>query len=126
MGALSRRSSLILLQMVAVVSILSVAPLAGGGRGLLLLGGWQPIKDIKDPHIKEIGRFAVNEYNNQTSASLRFKKVMSGESQVVAGMNYRLIIAAKDGKTTRNYEAVVWDKPWEHFRQLTSFKPVTH
>ncbi|KAK4804608.1 hypothetical protein SAY86_004425 [Trapa natans] len=125
MGVLSLQSSLILLlQVVAAVSILSAAPLAG--RRGLLAGGWQPIRDVNDPYINEIAGFAVNEYNKQSRASLKLEKVLSGESQVVAGTNYRLIIAAKDnGTTSRNYQAVVWDKPWMHFRQLTSFKPVT-
>ncbi|KAK4744244.1 hypothetical protein SAY87_010556 [Trapa incisa] len=113
-----------LLLVVAVVPILSAAA-PSGERGPLV-GGWQSINDINDPYIKEIAGFAVNEYNKQALASLKFAKVTSGESQVIAGTNYRLIIAAIDGTTTRNYEAIVWDKPWEHFRQLTSFKPVTH
>ncbi|KAK4752863.1 hypothetical protein SAY87_021661 [Trapa incisa] len=129
MGALSLQISLILLLQVAaaVVSIPSAAPPLPGRKGLII-GAWVPIKDIKDPYISEIAGFAVNEYNKESSAKLKFEKVLSGESQVVAGTNYRLIIAATDGTTTRNYEAVVWEqhKLWVNIRQLTSFKPVTH
>ncbi|KAM7506343.1 hypothetical protein LguiB_005247 [Lonicera macranthoides] len=92
----------------------------GGGR----VGGWQAIKDVKDPHVQEIGKFAVDQNNKQSKLALKFQEVVGGETQVVAGTNYRLLIAAKDGTVSNRYEAVVWDKPWMHFRNLTSFKRV--
>ncbi|XP_073148290.1 cysteine proteinase inhibitor 1-like [Henckelia pumila] len=91
-----------------------------------LAGSWQPIKDLNSPLVLEISRFAVDEHN-KNSAKLLFVKVVKGESQVVEGMNYKLVITANDGAAgnkTANYEAVVWDKPWAHFRQLTSFTKV--
>ena len=94
------------------------------GRAEGLVGGWTPIKDLKDPHVKEIADFAVKEYNKESGAKLKLQKVIKGESQVVAGINYRLVIAAKDGSATKNYQAVVWEKSWENYRNLTSFKPV--
>ncbi|KAH7653767.1 cystatin-C protein [Dioscorea alata] len=87
-------------------------------------GGWSPIKDIKDPHIQELGKYAVTEHNKEAKAALEFQQVVSGETQVVAGMNYKLIISAKDASQVSNYQAVVWEKSWLNFRQLTSFKPV--
>ncbi|KAJ4704048.1 Cysteine proteinase inhibitor [Melia azedarach] len=104
--------------------ILSVLLVAAAARTGALLGGWTPIKDLNDPHVKEIGQFAVAEYNKQSKADLKFQSVVKGESQVVAGINYRLILTAIDGTATNKYEAVVWEKSWEHFRNLTSFKPV--
>lgn len=127
MRAQSLQSSLLVLLFVlpAAVPLLSAAGL-GGRPGAPLVGGWHPIKNLNDPYIKEIAGFAVDEYNKQSKASLKFAGVKSGDSQVVAGTNYRLIITATDGTTTGDYEAVVWDKPWERFRKLTSFKPVKH
>ncbi|XP_044496529.1 cysteine proteinase inhibitor 5-like [Mangifera indica] len=90
----------------------------------VLLGGWSPIEDPKDQHVVEIGQFAVSEYNKQSKAQLKFEQVVKGETQVVSGTNYRLVVAAKDGSATNNYEAVVWEKPWLHYKNLTSFKPV--
>ncbi|GJW79296.1 probable inactive DNA (cytosine-5)-methyltransferase DRM3 isoform X1 [Tanacetum coccineum] len=86
-----------------------------------LAGGWKPI-DASDPEVIGIGKFAVNEHNKEEKASLNFIKVVKGESQVVAGMKYNLTIKAADGSVDKNYEAVVWDKPWQKFRQLVSFK----
>ncbi|KAM4111860.1 hypothetical protein ACJW30_05G097300 [Castanea mollissima] len=96
----------------------------GGGGGGVLPGGWQPIKNVTEPHVTEIGEFAVEEYNKESKSQLKFLSVVKGETQVVAGTNYRLIVATKVGGLTKNYQAVVWEKTWEHFRNLTSFTPV--
>ncbi|WOK92403.1 cysteine proteinase inhibitor 1 isoform X2 [Canna indica] len=88
-----------------------------------LVGGWTPIKDINDPHVKEIAQFAVSEHNKVENSGLALSKVMKGETQVVSGTNYRLLIDVQDPTgASAQYVAVVWEKPWEKFRQLTSFK----
>ncbi|XP_062088172.1 cysteine proteinase inhibitor 1 [Humulus lupulus] len=88
-----------------------------------LTGGWQPIENLKDPQVRQIAEYAVAEYNKQTKTDLKLSSVVKGESQVVAGTNYKLVLSVKNGPVTK-YEAIVWDKPWQHFRNLTSFKPV--
>lgn len=90
-----------------------------------LVGGYSKIKDVKDPHIKEIGKYAVSENNKQTGGSLLFVRVVSGRQQVVAGMNYDLVIEATDGAAKGRYEAVVYERAWENYRSLTSFKRKT-
>ncbi|XP_076924358.1 cysteine proteinase inhibitor 1-like [Bidens hawaiensis] len=91
------------------------------GEGTLA-GGWKPIRNVTDPTVVDIAKFAVDEHNKEDHASLKFLRVVKGESQVVAGMNYNLTISAKDGNMVNNYMSLVWDKPWEKFRQLVSFK----
>ncbi|GJS07355.1 cysteine proteinase inhibitor 5-like protein [Tanacetum coccineum] len=90
-----------------------------------LKGGWKPIPNVTDPAIVDIGKFAIDEHNkNDQAASLQFRNVVQGQSQVVAGMNYNLTIAAAlDGDHVQNnyYVAIVWIKPWEQFRRLVSF-----
>ncbi|KAG0552251.1 hypothetical protein BDA96_01G492400 [Sorghum bicolor] len=87
-------------------------------------GFYQPIVNINDPHVQEVGRWAVSEHVKKANDGLKFSRVVSGQYQVVEGFNYRLIIDATDshGKDAK-YEAVVWEKEWENFLQLTSFKP---
>ncbi|KAK4259110.1 hypothetical protein QN277_005477 [Acacia crassicarpa] len=104
---------------------LPLCSVADGKRGMLV-GGWSPIKDLKDPHVTEIAKYAVSEYDKRSGETLKFEKVIKGETQVVAGTNYRLVLEAKSGSSSasKKYEAVVWEKAWEHFRNLTSFKPV--
>ncbi|KAH9685368.1 hypothetical protein KPL70_013931 [Citrus sinensis] len=107
-----------------IVLFLSVVPLlAAGDRKGALVGGWKPIEDPKEKHVMEIGQFAVTEYNKRSKSALKFESVEKGETQVVSGTNYRLILVVKDGPSTKKFEAVVWEKPWEHFKSLTSFKP---
>ncbi|CAN6683029.1 unnamed protein product [Malus baccata var. baccata] len=99
-----------------------------GGWGIT--GGWRPIENISDPHVKEIAEFAVSEYNKQAKGQnkLAFERVVRGDTQLVAGMNYRLVISAKnksvadpDDATPAEYEGIVWERTWLHFKQLTSF-----
>ncbi|PON34352.1 Cystatin [Parasponia andersonii] len=94
----------------------------GPGTGPLV-GGWQPIEDLKDPHVREIAEFAVTEYNKQSKLDLKLKSVVKGETQVVAGTNYRLVVSVQNKAVAEKYEALVWERPWLHFRNLTSFKP---
>ncbi|XP_065854961.1 cysteine proteinase inhibitor 5 [Euphorbia lathyris] len=101
-----------------------VAFAAGSMRGSgSMPGGWTPIKDLKDPHVAEIAQFAVSEYNNRSKTNLKLQSVVKGETQVVSGANYRLVLAVTGGGI-KKYEAIVWEKPWAHMRNLTSFKPV--
>jgi Aspartic acid proteinase inhibitor len=88
-------------------------------------GGWQPIQNITDSHVQEIGNYAVSEHNKQSGDNLAFVRVVSGETQVVAGTNYRLVIQATDAEDhVAQYRAVVWEKQWEGFRNLTSFTSI--
>ncbi|MFS7950521.1 putative Cystatin domain-containing protein [Helianthus anomalus] len=96
-------------------------PSAALGEGTLA-GGWKPIPDVTDPTVVDIAKFAVDEHNKEAHAALKFVKVVKGESQVVSGKNYNLTIMAADGGAGKNYVALVWDKPWQKFRKLVSFK----
>jgi len=87
-------------------------------------GGWEPIKDVKEKHVVEIAEYAVSEYDKRSGAKLKLVNVVKGATQVVAGTNYRLVLKTKGGSAATNYEAVVWEKTWLHFRNLTSFKPL--
>ncbi|KAK9069756.1 hypothetical protein SSX86_010150 [Deinandra increscens subsp. villosa] len=92
------------------------------GGGVPRSGGWNPIPDVTNPTVVDIGKFAINEHNKQDRASLKFGKIVKGEQQVVAGMNYNLTISAVEGSADKSYVALVYDKPWEKIRQLVSFK----
>ncbi|KAF6161924.1 hypothetical protein GIB67_014126 [Kingdonia uniflora] len=88
-----------------------------------LVGDWKPIKDVNDPHIQEIAKFAVSEHNNQAKSELKFQSVIKGESQVVNGINYRLNIAAELTGVSSDYEVVVWEQP-AGLKKLTSFRKI--
>ncbi|KAL4398244.1 hypothetical protein AHAS_Ahas01G0272500 [Arachis hypogaea] len=71
----------------------------------------------------DITQFTITKFNKQSGASLKLEKIIKGDTQVVSGTNYRLILSASSGFATSNYEAIVWEKPWQNFRSLTSFNP---
>ncbi|XP_018465130.1 cysteine proteinase inhibitor 4 [Raphanus sativus] len=103
--------SLILLPLIAVVE----------GN----LGGWKNIENLSDPNVVSLAKYAVDEHNKQSKANLVFVKIVEGKEQVVSGKKYDLKIAAKDGGgATKNYEAVVVERVWAHYRSLESFKAV--
>ncbi|KAL7212361.1 hypothetical protein ACSBR2_015113 [Camellia fascicularis] len=103
--------------------VLSDVSAAYGGRkeAAGAVGGWLLIKNLKAAEVQEVAQFAVSGHNKQANAKLVLERVVRGETKVVSGTNYRLVIAAKDGGVTSKYEAIVWVKPREHYRNLTSF-----
>lgn len=91
------------------------------------IGGWQVISNLTDPKVVEIGKFAVKEHNMRVNAMLSFVSIVKGETQIVNGINYRLIISATDSPVANaqsNYLVVVWDKPWKKERRLISFEKI--
>ncbi|KAJ4762772.1 Cysteine proteinase inhibitor [Rhynchospora pubera] len=88
-------------------------------------GGWSPIKNLTDPHLKELGGFAVAEHDKVANDGLEFVKVVKGDQQVVSGMKYRLVLEVKNLKEeVVKYQAEVWERPGSGSKQLTSFKRV--
>ncbi|XP_040378433.1 cysteine proteinase inhibitor 8-like [Oryza brachyantha] len=110
---------LLLLALAAGTAHAALGGHGGKGRGPRV-GGYSPISDVGDAHIQELGRWAVEQHGD----GLQFRRVTSGEQQVVSGMNYRLFLDAADpaGKTA-SYVAVVYEQLWTNTRELTSFKP---
>lgn len=103
---------------IVFLSLLFVAALANQNK---VLPTWRPIQNLKDPEVLRIANFAVTEHNKEAKTNLTFVAVLKGETIVVAGLRYKLVISAKDGDSARNYPAEVWSKPWLKFQQLISF-----
>ncbi|GFQ00023.1 cysteine proteinase inhibitor 1 [Phtheirospermum japonicum] len=114
------KSISLLFLILSVMAVLSPNEALKGGA---VVGNWRPIENLKDPEVVNIAKFAVAEHNKQARTSLSLVDVVKGETQVVAGTNYRLVVTAKDSAAaqTKNYTAVVWYKPWQHLKQLISF-----
>ncbi|KAH6768846.1 hypothetical protein C2S51_014182 [Perilla frutescens var. frutescens] len=107
------------------LSLVAVAvPILAASRGPLI-GGWQPIENANDnKEVVDVAKLAEEEYNKEKNRSLVFVSVVKGDSQVVAGIKYRLIISAKDAKAAAapdNYRAVIWSK-LDKSIQLISFE----
>ncbi|KAG6394140.1 hypothetical protein SASPL_144719 [Salvia splendens] len=111
--------------LLASLSLLAIALTISAARGPIV-GGWRPIGNSNAPEIVEIAKFAVSEHNKQAHASLVFVTVVKGETQVVAGINYKLQISAKDGSAAapKTYSAVVYSRAAPKSLELTSFEPI--
>ncbi|EYU19045.1 hypothetical protein MIMGU_mgv1a022086mg, partial [Erythranthe guttata] len=76
-----------------------------------MVGGVWPIKDLKDPKVVSIAKFAVKEYNKQTNTTLHFVDVIKGKEHLVGGVIYHLVISAKDSNVAYpvKYETTVFE-----------------
>ena len=84
--------------------------------------GWEPIKDINNKHIQELGDWVVSEFLKHANCMLKFNKVVTGKEQIVSGMNYELVINASDmGGKLGKYKAEVYEQKWTNTRKLISF-----
>ncbi|KAM0821792.1 hypothetical protein ACQ4PT_071947 [Festuca glaucescens] len=70
---------------------------------------WYPIGDpMNEPHVQELGAWAVAEHVKQAHDGLKFNKVVSGEEQSDAGVKYHLVIEAlNSGGKQGRYEAIL-------------------
>ncbi|KAJ3697805.1 hypothetical protein LUZ61_001510 [Rhynchospora tenuis] len=79
-----------------------------------LIGGWQPIENITDSHVQELGNYAVSEHNRQSGDNLEFLYVMSGATQfdeATGSMKYGLDIEARDAEgNVGHYRALVYER----------------
>ncbi|CAL1352140.1 unnamed protein product [Linum trigynum] len=79
-----------ILFLVAIGTVAIILPAANA-----IAGGWQPIKNVTDEHVKEIAEFAVKAHDSQApDHPLHLVSVDRGETQIVAGTNYRLVLTA--------------------------------
>lgn len=79
------------------------------------------IANVSDPEVQEIAKFAITEHNREIHEALVYDRVISGKTQVVAGINYKLLIRARTGHGRSTYQAIVWDQPWTKVRVLSQF-----
>ncbi|KAF7005146.1 hypothetical protein CFC21_020292 [Triticum aestivum] len=87
--------------------------------------GWEPIVNINDDHIQELGDWAVLEFNKHVNCTVKFNKVLSGRQKHVSGMNYELIIDVTHfGGEDGNYKAELYEQELMKKRQLLSFTKV--
>uniref|UniRef100_A0ACD5WMT1 Uncharacterized protein n=1 Tax=Avena sativa TaxID=4498 RepID=A0ACD5WMT1_AVESA len=114
------------LLLVAAATIYAIGtPARGcdGSYGTPIEDGWEPIPDINDQHIQQLGGWVVSEFLKHANCLMKFSKVVSGKEQIVSGMNYGLVIDASDvgsGKLGR-YNAEVYEQEWTKTRKLISF-----
>jgi cystatin-C len=85
-----------------------------------LVGGFNDIPDVlNNTHVQNLGKWAVEEHNKEAGDNLEFGAVVQGQSQIVDGVNYHLVIQCMDslGAPFGKYLAFVFE-PVIHNGQL--------
>ncbi|KAL6650435.1 hypothetical protein ACP70R_009360 [Stipagrostis hirtigluma subsp. patula] len=88
--------------LLAVICVIATPTIA-------VLEAWYPIANIDNPHMQELGRWAVKEHDKNANDGLKFNRVVRGEEMsVVSGVKYHFIIdaSASNGRKGK-YEAVL-------------------
>ncbi|KAJ4848742.1 hypothetical protein Tsubulata_020457 [Turnera subulata] len=87
-----------------------------------LRGGWEPIKDLEDPHVREVAEYAVSEHGRLKNLQLKLEKIVKGEKQVVSGIMYRLVLAVEEkGAGTKQYTVIVAEDNKMHLKSFKKF-----
>ncbi|KAL5217945.1 hypothetical protein ABZP36_018629 [Zizania latifolia] len=118
----------LLLVAVAVVAVCAAA--AGPATAASAVGSWEPITNVDDPKIQELGRWAVAaemKRVGEPTTAMTFNGVFGAEKQVISGgVSYRLHLeASSSGAMYGRYMAEVYVQAGTNTRKLVSFEP-TH
>lgn len=87
-------------------------------------GGYMP-RNVNDPDVKEMAKFASTIITANTHPHLALIKILKAESQVVAGTNYRMTLLFASGPHSRYLllcGVIVFDQSWTNTRKLTESK----
>lgn len=71
------------------------------------VGGYSEVS-TSDPDVNAAAQFAVSAEAQSTGEIYELQQVVEAEQQVVAGMNYRLVLVVVDSGQSRRAEAVVF------------------
>jgi hypothetical protein len=95
----------VLLSALAFVILCGAAPPATAQEPSLA-GGYGE-RPTRDRGVAAAAAFAVRERGRRTGRRLTLLAVRRAETQVVAGLNYRLLLSVREGRATRDVTAVV-------------------
>ncbi len=75
-------------------------------------GGYSEV-DVSDPGVIRAAKFAVQARGDTMPGSrLGLHRIVSAQQQVVAGLNYRLVLELNENGSPRTAEATVWWQSW--------------
>ncbi|WMV35653.1 hypothetical protein MTR67_029038 [Solanum verrucosum] len=88
------------------------------------IGGIINVPLPNNPEFQDLAHFAVQKYNKNQNAHLKFVEILNVKEQLVSGMMYYITLAATDVGNKKEYEAKIWVKEWEDFKKVIDFKLV--
>ncbi|MFO0999202.1 MAG: cystatin domain-containing protein [Planctomycetaceae bacterium] len=83
-----------------------------------LVGGYSKVS-TDDAKVKSAADFAVME-ESKKGPKITLKSISTAETQVVAGMNYKLVMVVDEGGTEKTVEAVIYED-LQHSMSVTSW-----
>uniref|UniRef100_A0A0N5BGF0 Cystatin domain-containing protein n=1 Tax=Strongyloides papillosus TaxID=174720 RepID=A0A0N5BGF0_STREA len=101
-------------------------------KGNFSLGAWTPI-DTTTENVIDLAKKAVEKFNFEENEEVEFSGVSNALQQVVAGMNYKLIIKTTlkecpiKNKCIKYLEATIFEQVWTNTLNITveALPPVT-
>ncbi|HEX7313911.1 MAG TPA: GerMN domain-containing protein [Pyrinomonadaceae bacterium] len=112
----------VLLAALVFVMLCAAAP-AFAAQDAPIAGGYGE-RRTSDPGVAAAARFAVRERGRLTGRRVTLIAVRRAETQVVAGLNYRLLLSVTEGRAARDVVAIVY----QNLRQrlsLESWEPAS-
>lgn len=125
-----QRTADVKLKMAKILSLIVCSFLVAGAMAAdkfvgTISGGFSPA-NVDDSRVQEIAAFATTAVaSNTNTGPLQLVKVLSAETQVVAGLNYRLKLEfARKNAVGGSIvcDVTVWDQSWTNTRKLTESK----
>ncbi|HEX8150087.1 MAG TPA: GerMN domain-containing protein [Pyrinomonadaceae bacterium] len=104
-----------------VFVILGAAAPASSAQVEPVAGGYSE-RPTRDTGVAAAAAFAVRERGRRTGRRVTLVAVRRAETQVVAGLNYRLLLGVREGRESRDVTAVVYQNLRQRF-SLTSWEP---
>src|SRR5215204_4003996 len=106
----------VLLAALVLVMLWAAAPSATA-QEMPVVGGYGE-RPTSDTGVAAAAAFAVRERGRRTGRRVTLVAVRRAETQVVAGLNYRLLLSVREGRAARDVTAVVY----QNLRQRLSLK----
>lgn len=100
-----------------VFVILGSAVPASAAQDEPIAGGYR-VRPANDPGVKAAAAFAVRERGRRARLRVTLVAIRRAETQVVAGLNYRLLLSVREGRESRDVTAVVY----QNLRQRLSLE----
>nr|ANA67893.1 cystatin [Haemaphysalis flava] len=123
----------------AAFCFLAVVGVALCSKQKVLLGGWTQQDPSSNAKYLHLAHFAISQQTNGLNVYHTVLKLVKVETQVVAGINYKVTFetAPTNCPISEEYSsekckpttdtpaatciAIVYERPWENYRELTSF-----
>ena len=87
-----------------------------------MVGGYAKI-GVLDKQVVEAATFAVKDQAKKEGAQIELVKIVDAKRQVVAGMNYQLLLEVNSQGVTSKVHASVWKK-LDQSLDLTEWQPL--